>query len=315
MTQLGLRLLMAAIGVVVFAVYAVAAWLSYVVLAVVLSGGTDLATTFLLVTALTLAVGYASYRFGTARLLADLDASALPRERAPGLYRRLDALADRMGVATPSLAVARMAAPNALAVSADDGVIVIDRALFRLLDGDELSAILAHELAHIERRDAMVSTVAYGLMRTATAALVLPLLPLVLALTGAARALGWASGRPHSWVANPFGRLRQAVEGAVLSVLAVLTLLLYAFSRRREYAADDRAVEVTGDPLALARALRVIERAARPRWGLLSPLVVYREDDDPLTRLFETHPPTDERVERLIRQAEQGSGATRIPVE
>ena len=59
---------------------------------------------------------------------------------------------------------------------------------------------------------------------------------------------------------------------------------------------------VTGDPLALARALRKIQRVADPRRGLLSPLYVHTEEDE-WTRLFSTHPSTDERIERLVERA------------
>jgi heat shock protein HtpX len=61
---------------------------------------------------------------------------------------------------------------------------------------------------------------------------------------------------------------------------------------------------VTGRPLALARALRKIERAGQPGGGLLSPLYVHAEEEDPLTRLLSTHPPMDARVERLVELAE-----------
>jgi len=65
---------------------------------------------------------------------------------------------------------------------------------------------------------------------------------------------------------------------------------------------------VTGDPLALARALRKVERAAGAEWGLLGPLDVRGDGDGPLTRLLATHPPMDDRVGRLVEKAEQWRG-------
>lgn len=81
------------------------------------------------------------------------------------------------------------------------------------------------------------------------------------------------------------------------------TILLLARSQRREFAAADRAAEVTGDPLALARALRKIERAARPDLGLLVPLS--SREVEGIGRLLATHPPTDDRVDRLLERADR----------
>lgn len=83
-------------------------------------------------------------------------------------------------------------------------------------------------------------------------------------------------------------------------MLLSLTLLVRAHSRRRELAADDRAVEVTGDPAAPARALRRIRRATDPGGGLFATLYVSGEGDEhPLTRLLSTHPDVNERIDRL----------------
>ena len=314
----GTRLLMAAVGVTVFVVYAALALASYLLIAAFLRGltRTEFLTTAALVVGLTLALGYFSYRYGTAGMLDALDARTLSPERAPALYGRLEDLTDRMGVGTPTVAVARMEMPNALAVGGGrDGVIVLDVRLFRLLDGAELEAILAHELAHLEGRDSLVQTLAYSLARTLVSALTVLLLPVALLLGGLSRALAWLRGRPTEGSPG-VDLLRAAVGRAVLSVLVVLTLLVRAHSRRREFAADERAVKVTGRPLALARALRIIERASRPAGGLLATLYIHAEESDPLTRMLSTHPPMDERIERLVEMAERRGGerGARIPV-
>ena len=316
MSRIGVRLLMVVVGVAVFALYAGAAVIGLLLLASLFSNRADLTTTIGIVVVLTLVTAITSYRFGTAALLDSLHATVLSREDAPGLYRLRDRLCDRMDLTPPQIAVARMAHPNALAIGgAGGGVIVLDRSLFRLLGDDEIEAILAHELAHLESRDALVQTLGYALMRTIAAMLLLALSPFVLLVTGLARAVGWATARPHAWADNPFGRLRRWAEGTVLVALLALTVLLFALSRRREYAADDRAVNITGNPLALARALRTIQRASQPRWGLLSPLVVYDEDEDPLTRLFSTHPAMEERVERLVQRASRSSSTVQVRID
>jgi heat shock protein HtpX len=310
---------MAAVGVALFVVYATLAAASYLLIASFLRGltRTELLTTVVLVVGLTLALGYLSYQYGTARMLDALDARRLPRERAPALYGRLDELADRMGVGTPTVAVARMEMPNALAVGGGrDGVVVLDGRLFRLLDAEELEGILAHELAHLENRDSLVQTLAYSLARTLVGVLTVLLLPVALLLDGLSTALGWLRGRPAAGSPG-VDLLRATVGRAVLSVLVVLTLLVRAHSRRREFAADERAAELTGRPLALARALRTIERASRPARGLLATLYIHAEESDPLTRMLSTHPPMDERVERLVEMAERHERARgrRIPID
>jgi heat shock protein HtpX len=66
---------------------------------------------------------------------------------------------------------------------------------------------------------------------------------------------------------------------------------------------------VTGNPVALARALRKIQRASEPGWGLLSTLYVHGDDDGLLTRLLSTHPPMDDRIERLVEMGERAEAA------
>lgn len=305
---------MAAVGLCLLAFYVVVAAAGYRLLALLWATRPSPGTVVVLVGWLTLLSGYLSYRFGTARLLAGLDAVELPRERAPGLYRRLDRLCGAYGIDPPRVLVADLPTLNAFALgSGRDGTLVLDRSLFRVLDGEELEGILAHELAHLESYDALVQTLAYSALRTVTGAVLVCLFPFLLVVTGFARGLAWIAGRPGSWASTPFGRLQYRVEQGVMLVFSLLTLVLLARSRRREYAADDRAASVTGEPLALARALRTIQRYNEPRWGLLSLLSV--GNDDGLAQVLSTHPPTEERVERLVERAEADAGGVRVPVE
>jgi heat shock protein HtpX len=306
MRRLALRLSMVLVGVSVLAVYAGGAYLSLLLLRSLWVGGLSPEATVALVVGTALLFSYLSYWAGTQRTLASLDAVAVDPRRAPTVHRWLDTFSERMAVGRPALYVATMQAPNALALgSRGRGAVVLDRSLFRLLDRTELRAIVAHELAHLESRDSLVQTLALGLFRTLFGVVLLALFPVSLLLTGVARGVAWAAGRPRGWEENPVARLRQAVGRVLLGVFVAVTLLVRAHSRRREFAADDRAVEVTGDPLALARALQKIERASSPEWSLLSPLYVHDdEDDDRWTRLLSTHPPVDERVDRLVARAE-----------
>jgi heat shock protein HtpX len=310
------RLLMAVTGVALLSIYAVAALGLYRLLLLLWRQRPAPLTTVLVVVGLSLTFGYVSYRLGTARILAALNAAELSRTRAAGFYDRVDALADEMGVDPPRLLVARMQSPNALALGGpNDGDVVLDVSLFRLLDGDELEAIVAHELAHLERRDSLVKTLGYSLARTVVGLLVLLLVPVTLLLTGLARGLTSLRGGDAMDLRRVSARVQTAVGSLVVLLLFVFTLALQAYSRRREYAADQRAADVTGNPLALARALAKIRRASTPG-GLLSMLYIHGEEEGTLTRLLASHPPMDDRIERLARRAEERRGRTvRIPVE
>lgn len=311
MRRVGLRLLMVLTGLVLLCIYLLAAVAGYRLLLVVWEQRPDptlLVAYFLVVT---FVVGYLSHRFGTVGLLRELDARELSRRESPELYRRVDALADSFDVSAPVLQVGRLDAPNALGLSVrGTPVIVLDGGLFELLSADELEAVIAHELAHLEGRHGLLQTLGYTVVRTLGGLLFLCLLPLGLLVGGLLRAFSWLRGRPP----RPFGvhlaRVQRRVAQIVVLLFFSLTLLLRAHSRRREYVADDRAVEATGKPLALARALVKIKRASTPGWGVLSPLYIHGDEEGLLTRLLATHPPLEERVERLVEKADRQPGPT-----
>lgn len=310
---MGRRTLAVLIGLTVLVGYLAAAYLVYRVLAVLVAGRpgpVPLVTALLVGTVLS---GYLSYRFGTVGLLRSLDAQPLARHRAPWLYRRVDRLVEPMDLDRPDLLVASLGAPNALALgSSRRGALVLDVGLFRLLDGDELTGIVAHELAHLESDDGLVRAMIYASIQTAVGIGLVVAAPVALALTGIGRGLAWITGRPD----NLALRVRAALGAGVGLVTFLVTAVVRSRSRRREFAADQRAAQVTGDPLALARALRRIERASQPRLGPFR--IPVEREEHPLERVLSTHPSTDERVERLVDQARGGQERRRkrrIPIE
>jgi heat shock protein HtpX len=300
-----LRAFMAMVGVGLLVAYVLLAALGLLLIDWLLAEPPDLGIALAVVAALTLVAGFVSYRLGAARLLAGIQTRELPRQRAPAVYRRRDRLCEQMSLDAPPLLVADLGAPNALSIGGPrEGVIVFDKRLLRLLTIDELEGIMAHELAHLESRDAFVQTLAVSTFRTLAGFLYLLLLPVTLIAVGVARATAWISGRPDL-SPNVAALARRGVEVLVGMALSVFTLLLLAYSRRREYVADDRAVAVTGNPRALARALTKIHRAASPNWGLRSLLTIHGEESETdWRRLISTHPPIRERIERLV-QADQ----------
>ncbi|AZH26866.1 M48 family metallopeptidase [Haloplanus aerogenes] len=302
MRRLGSSLLFATVAALTLFVYVTLAFVTYWALLFLWSQRPDPVTTVVVVVGLALGMGYASYRIGTARLRYALDAVELPRREMPELYRRVDVLADRVGVEPPRLLVASLPGPNALALGgARDGDVVIDGSLFRLLTAAELEAIIAHELAHLKRRDSLVKTLGYSLVRTATGIVWFVLLPIALLVGGVARAVALLRGGDPVELRRTARTADAAVTSLVVVCLFLLTAVVQAYSRYREYAADDRAARVT-EPLALARALEKIERATTPG-GLLSTLVIHGDEEGPVTDLLASHPPMADRIERLRQRA------------
>jgi len=173
-----------------------------------------------------------------------------------------------------------------------------------LLTIDELEGILAHELAHLESYHTLINTVVLTAVRMLVGLVFLLLFPIVLLLTGMDRAAAWFAGRPGQRQHGLAALFQQSVQLLVSLVLGVLTLLFLAHSRRQEYAADRRAAEATGNPVALARALSKIHRATRPNSGLHSLLYIHDERTEQRHRWLSTHPPIEDRVGRLLETVE-----------
>ncbi|WP_144921906.1 M48 family metallopeptidase [Halorubrum salsamenti] len=314
MSRLAFRAVAAVVGVAVLAAYLTAALLVADALRFLWAARPDLPVLLALLAATTVGSAYLSYRIGTAQILANLEGERVPRKRAPDLHRRVDALAARMDVDRPDLYVTDARTPNAFAVGggSGSGALVVDRSLFRVLSAREVEAIVAHELAHLEGNDGFALAMADGVGRALVGFATVLALPALLALSGLAVGSAWIRGRPGDR-SGPFARLHRALANALFAGFVLATLVARSRSRKREFAADDRAAEVTGDPVALARALRRIERAAEPSWPF-APLSTYKRTEDPAERWLSTHPSIDERVERLRRHAAERGPTRRIPV-
>jgi heat shock protein HtpX len=122
---------------------------------------------------------------------------------------------------------------------------------------------------------------------------------------GIDRGIAWVLGQPRQSQHGLAALFWWGIQVCLGAVLALLTLGVLAYSRRREFVADRRGATVSGKPVALARALVKIDRATDPRSGLLSFLYVQRDRTDETRRLLSTHPPVSERVERLLDLTEE----------
>ncbi len=263
-------------GSILFAVYGLVALYAYVAgfpLPVIVAGS--------------LVVVVGQYWLGRKLALRSVGATDLPEGEFPRIHRTVEELSADMDIDKPRLMVAEMGVPNAFAVGRrGDGVVVVSTELLRLLDHEELSGVLAHELAHIRNRDVLVMVLGQSISMLVSYAVFFVLL------------FDEDVGAIAAWVAS-----------SVANALVMLVVL--AISRYREYAADSDAREAVGSGEPLARALRKIEGAASGRRGSASgrrsadvddsvaALCIFGGERGLLASLFATHPPVDKRVERL----------------
>lgn len=303
------RIFMVLFGIATFIVYTAVAVAGLLALRWFLSNPPDPATfaiTFVIVAVLG---AYFGYRSGIARLAASLDATELSEHRAPSVHRRVDRLSERMEVTPPRILVADLGAPNALSVGGPKrGAVILDRRLADLLTLEELEAIIAHELAHIERYDAFLNTLALTFIRLLVTIVFLFLFPVFVFLVGIDRAAGWIFGRPRQLQYGLSGLFRHVAALVLIGLFSLFTLLFLAHSRRQEYRADRRAAAVTDNPTALARALTKIHRATRAKRGLQSLLYIHDDPERDSYRLLSTHPPLEKRIDRLIGESETTAG-------
>ncbi|MCW8084993.1 zinc metalloprotease HtpX [Sabulicella glaciei] len=208
---------------------------------------------------------------------------------APQLHSMVQGLAQRAGIPMPALYVIHENQPNAFATgrSPEKGAVAVNTGLLDMMDEREVAGVVAHELAHIKHRDTLIMAV------TATIA----------------GAIGWIA--QFGFLMNRGGDRRVNPIFAILAmILAPIAAMLVqtAISRSREYEADAEGARICGDPAWLASALNKLEQykqgmvneraeanPATAHMFIVNPLAGLRMDS-----LFSTHPPTEERVSRLM---------------
>lgn len=212
-------------------------------------------------------------------------AQTITREQAPELYDIIDKLRKRAGLPMPTVGIAPHRQPNAFATgrNAEHAVVCVTQGLLDLVNRDELEGVLAHELGHIKNRDMLLQTI------TAT-------------MSGAVTSLArFGMYSPHQ------GEGRGSAIGPLLAILAPIAAMIiqFAISRTREFKADAVGAEISGKPLALASALEKLQNSANRIPMDVSPSVAPLAQINPLSafkglsKLFSTHPSTEERVARL----------------
>ena len=236
------------------------------------------------------AMNFFAYWFSDKMVLRMYNAQEVDETSAPQFYAMVRELAQRAGLPMPRVYLIDEAQPNAFATgrNPENAAVAATTGILNLLTAREIRGVMAHELAHVQHRDILISTISATMAGA------------ISALANFAVFFGGrdSEGRP----ANP-------LAGLLVALLAPLaaSLIQMAISRAREFEADRGGAEICGDPNALADALTKIDHYAR---GI--PMIAAEEHPataqmmimNPLSGggiagLFSTHPATEERVARL----------------
>jgi heat shock protein HtpX len=255
---------------------------------VLLGGGQGM----LLALGLAAAMNLWAYWFSDTMVLKLYRAQEVDQTSAPQLYGTVRELAARAGLPMPRVYLIDEPQPNAFATgrNPEHAAVAATTGILQLLTARELRGVLGHELAHVKHRDILTSTV------TAS-------------IAGAISTLaqfGMFFGGRDDDNRNPV----LAILVLILAPIAAMLIQL-AISRGREYEADRRGAEISGDPKALADALAKIERYARgmpletaeTHPATAQMMIVNPLSSGGISGLFSTHPPTEERIERLLAMA------------
>jgi len=240
-------------------------------------------------------MNFVTYWFSDKIVLMMYRAKPVTEADAPELYAITRDLTMKAGLPMPKVYIMENDTPNAFATGRNPGhaAVAVTTGIMRLLSREELTGVLAHELAHIQNRDILISTIAATIAG---------------AISYLAHMAQWAAmfggARDNEREGNPIALI-------VMMIVAPLAAMIIqmAISRSREYGADMGGARICGNPLSLANALRKLEyankripmvgaNAATSHMFIVNPL-----SGGSLLRLFSTHPPIEERIKRLEAMA------------
>jgi len=237
-----------------------------------------------------------SYWFSDKIVLKMYRAREVDESEAPQLVQQVRLLAQQSGLPMPRVYIIPSDAPNAFATGRNPShsAVAVTQGILNLLSDDELSGVLAHELAHIKNRDILTQTIA------ATVAGAISMLAMM-ARWGAI--FGGYGGRDR----NGGGGLIGLLVAAIVAPIAAMFIQM-AISRSREYAADATGAKICGRPLSLASALKKLHAGLHRRPMPANNATAHMFIVSPLrgrsfANLFSTHPPVEERIARLEKLA------------
>ena len=244
------------------------------------------------------AMNFFSYWFSDKIVLKMYGAQEIGEHEHPAFYGMVRRLALQAGLPMPKVYIIPSESPNAFATgrNPEHAAVAATEGILRILSPEELEGVMAHELAHVQNRDILISTIA------ATFAGAIAMLGNMLqwgAMLGAGRGDDEEGGA---------GGLIGSLAMAIIAPIAAM-LIQMAVSRSREYLADESGAKICGRPLALANALRKLHTAshmipmheAKPASAHM--FIVNPLTGGSLLKLFSTHPPMEERIARLENMA------------
>ena len=243
-----------------------------------------------------LGLAFVGFSYWNSDKLAIRAARAVPADEAqmPEYYAIVRELAQKADMPMPKLYVSPEMQPNAFATgrNPDHAAVAVTQGILQVLTWDELRGVLAHELGHVKNRDILISSVAAAVAMGIT---LLATMARFAAIFGGGRSDDDEGGNPLALLAM-----------AILAPLAA-GVLQAALSRTREFEADQSGKELIGDGAPLARALAKIEAYANKVPMAIDPAHAQAYIVNPLTgrkmqfaNLFRSHPPTEERIRRLV---------------
>ncbi len=250
-----------------------------------------------------MAMNFFTYWFSDKMVLSMYGAREVSYEEAPWLHQMVEDLARRAGIPKPRVYIVDMHVPNAFATGRDPkhAAVAVTTGILDILNEDELKGVLAHELGHIKNRDILISTIAATIGG---------------AISMIAEMAFWSNLFGGSNDEEEGGGIGELIGSILLLVLAPIAAMIIqmAISRSREFAADKAGAEISGCPLCLARALEKLEMAAKQLTpvaerevnpGTAHMMIVNPFKGDFIAKLFSTHPPTEERIARLLEIAKR----------
>jgi heat shock protein HtpX len=250
-----------------------------------------------MILAFVIAIGmnFFSYWFSDKIVLRMYNAREVTPSESPELHQVVAQLAQRANLPMPRIYIIPEDSPNAFATgrNPEHAVVAVTEGLLKLMNRDELEGVLSHELAHVKNRDILIGSIAATMAGA------------IMILANMARWSAFMGGGSSSSNEGG-GRGLGAIGMIVMSVLAPLAAMLIqmAISRSREYQADASGAEFAGHPNGLANALKKLGSYSKKLPMNASPQTAHMFIVNPLSgrsfmSLFSTHPPLEERIERL----------------
>lgn len=237
-------------------------------------------------------MNFFSYWYSDKIVLRMYKAKEVSEADHPSFYKMVSRLAKQANMPMPKVYIIPSEGPNAFATGRNpqNAAVAATEGIMRLLSDEELEGVMAHELAHVQNRDTLISTIA------ATFAGAISML---------ANMLQWAAifgggNNDEEEGSNMFGSLAVAFIAPMAAMLIQMSV-----SRSREYLADASGAKICGNPIALANALRKLHLGAQANpLQEATPATSHMFIVNPLAgssviKMFSTHPPMEERIARL----------------